>query len=130
MKRLVLVVHASLVIAGCGTIPERAIQRNHEIESRLNSKITQFSAEVSDRLKNGSEQDVIEDATHVVKNGLIDPFSAKFRDVKVINFKGGKVVCGKVNSKNSLGGYVGYQNFIAGTKHFILNFNEMPCSNN
>lgn len=44
-----------------------------------------------------------------VANGLKDPDSAKFRNVKV---KWGNV-CGEVNAKNSYGGYVGYRRFYA-----------------
>lgn len=45
----------------------------------------------------------------VIVNGLKDPDSAKFRNVKVK----WDTVCGEVNAKNSFGGYVGYRRFYA-----------------
>lgn len=48
-----------------------------------------------------------------IKKRLKDPGSAKFRDVRF--YSGGKtpVVCGQVNAKNALGGYSGFERFIA-----------------
>lgn len=51
----------------------------------------------------------------MVKAKLKDPDSAKFKDVF---FNRGSdnipLTCGQVNSKNSLGGYGGYQRFVSG----------------
>lgn len=43
-----------------------------------------------------------------IKSVLIDPSSAEFRSITV--FKNGNY-CGEVNSKNRMGGYVGYKAF-------------------
>lgn len=55
-----------------------------------------------------------------VARDLKDPASAQFRDVKVVMSTSEKdpkqkiyAVCGEVNAKNSFGGYVGYQRFVA-----------------
>ncbi len=48
-----------------------------------------------------------------VKARLTDPDSAQFRNVHEIERKGGWIVCGEVNSKNRLGGYVGFKKFSA-----------------
>ena len=40
---------------------------------------------------------------------------AKFQNLRIADFDGGKVVCGEINAKNSYGGYVGYKRFVAGT---------------
>ena len=45
----------------------------------------------------------------LVRNELIDPDSAVFRDVKYVRETKG--LCGQVNSKNSTGGYVGFHDF-------------------
>ena len=45
-----------------------------------------------------------------VRNALKDPDSAKFRQVGV--YRAQKLVCGQVNSKNSFGGYSGFQDFV------------------
>ncbi|MCH8622542.1 hypothetical protein [Undibacterium sp. TS12] len=46
----------------------------------------------------------------LVREALKDPDSAVFRDVKY--FRKTKGVCGLVNAKNSLGGYVGFNDFM------------------
>lgn len=52
----------------------------------------------------------IYDLKEAVKNELVDPDSAKFKDIYV-NRKT-KVGCGQVNSKNKMGGYAGSRFFI------------------
>jgi hypothetical protein len=48
---------------------------------------------------------------------LKDPSSAKFRKVffhlAKLNNKHAPISCGEVNSKNSFGGYIGYQRYIS-----------------
>lgn len=53
----------------------------------------------------GSERQVLER----VRNSLTDPASAQFKDVVV----GDYFVCGRVNAKNRMGGYIGFQRFLA-----------------
>jgi hypothetical protein len=48
-----------------------------------------------------------------VRNHLKDPGSAKFKDSFFTIWKETPVVCGHVNSKNSMGGYSGFQRFVA-----------------
>jgi hypothetical protein len=49
-----------------------------------------------------------ERAQDVVRGNLRDPESARFREVT----RGGEyTVCGEVNAKNALGGYVGFRRF-------------------
>ncbi len=56
-----------------------------------------------------------------LKNHLKDPDSAKFKNVFFSKLSGSPVACGEVNSKNALGGYVGYQRFVAaGTSLAVL----------
>ncbi|MBB5411878.1 hypothetical protein HDG34_005844 [Paraburkholderia sp. HC6.4b] len=61
-------------------------------------------------------------AEDAVKKKLNDPDSAKFEDVYVVKKidKGHtySVICGRVNARNALGGYIGFSRFIAipGTK--------------
>jgi hypothetical protein len=55
----------------------------------------------------------IEAAHDLVKDGLSDPDSALFKDDREYAQKDGKVVvCGRVNAKNRMGGYVGYRMYI------------------
>ena len=58
----------------------------------------------------------INQVQETVKYGLIDPDSASFRNVRAIDMKLAdgttyKSVCGEVNSKNRMGGYVGFTPF-------------------
>ena len=49
-----------------------------------------------------------------VLSRLKDPDSAEFKDVFFARAKDNvPVVCGEVNSKNSFGGFVGFQSFIS-----------------
>ena len=47
-----------------------------------------------------------------VRKSLKDGDSAKFEGVFVHRYQGAPLVCGKVNSKNSFGGFTGFQRFI------------------
>lgn len=56
----------------------------------------------------------------MVTDELSDPDSAKFRRVFISEFEEGKgtatavlSLCGEVNAKNRMGGYVGYRRFVA-----------------
>jgi hypothetical protein len=55
----------------------------------------------------------VERSKRAVKSILKDPNSAEFKDVYFS--KKSNVACGKVNSKNGFGGYVGFKRFISGT---------------
>lgn len=48
-----------------------------------------------------------------VTKRMKDPGSTEFRNVFVSRSSGSAAVCGEVNSKNSFGGYVGFQRFIS-----------------
>lgn len=76
----------------------------------------------------GVQEDVwIVKAQDTVKQKLKDPRSAQFRNVFFSQKGGVPVACGEVNSKNSLGGYGGYQRFI-GTDDIALTFLEEEVS--
>ena len=49
-----------------------------------------------------------------IKNRLKDSESAKFRNIFISKKIGSPIVCGEINSKNSFGGYSGYQRFVSG----------------
>ena len=48
-----------------------------------------------------------------VREHLKDPKSAQFRNSFFVRWKDTPVICGEVNSKNSMGGYGGFQRFVA-----------------
>src|SRR4029077_10662655 len=43
---------------------------------------------------------------------LSDPMSAQWQDLFKVSTPEGEIICGKVNSKNKMGGYVGATGFI------------------
>lgn len=51
-------------------------------------------------------------AQNAVKLQLLDPGSAEFRAVETKWVRQSRVVCGEVNAKNRLGGYVGFRAFV------------------
>ena len=74
----------------------------------------EIQKEAEHRAKASFERDLIYNAKKTVTASLKDPDSAQFRDVFFNETeKGGAVVCGQVNSKNSLGAFTGFQRFIS-----------------
>jgi len=72
---------------------------------------------IREPLRDGRLVELKETALAAVKNQLIDPFAAQFRDIYEVRgvSQGGEpktVVCGEVNSKNRLGGYVGWTKWV------------------
>jgi hypothetical protein len=61
-----------------------------------------------------SDSAMIETAKTAVRSGLFDPYSAQFEDVRVARNANGEFVCGFVNAKNKMGGYVGKAPFVYG----------------
>lgn len=64
----------------------------------------------SDAALRAADQKMVAAAQDVIRDSLKDPESARFRGV-FISPKG-RAVCGDVNAKNSMGGYVGFRRFI------------------
>jgi len=67
---------------------------------------------------------------------LKDPLSAQYRNVRAVPDKNGyprEVICGEVNAKNSLGGYVGFRRFYwhdpANPENVVL-FQQIESENN
>ena len=60
-------------------------------------------------------------AKRAVRASLKDPDSAQFKDVYANYTEEYSVVaCGRVNSKNSLGGYTGFKRFVSAGKSVII----------
>jgi hypothetical protein len=83
----------------------------------------------------GTKEHAVEKGKELAARELIDPGSAQFRDV--VAFKAGPsstgfappgswTVCGEINGKNRLGGYVGFAKFAAniGTGEVMLQASE------
>ena len=98
---------------------EAKIAAENEAKQRAEMKKEQL------RLKSEKEEaELLERAKEAVKNMMKDPDSAKFKDLIAgqVSKDKKKHVCGMVNSKNSMGGYVGYKGFvyIDGEKYAVL----------
>ncbi len=57
--------------------------------------------------------DQVETAKAAVLGKLKDPESARFRNIRSVGDQGavGEIVCGEVNARNAMGGYVGFRKF-------------------
>lgn len=53
--------------------------------------------------------DPAHDAKEAVKSTLVDPESARWREIRIVR---PDFVCGEVNAKNSFGGYTGFSRFL------------------
>jgi hypothetical protein len=62
-----------------------------------------------DAVAGPKEAPLIVRAKTAVTDELKDPESARFRGVQIVRGS----VCGEVNAKNSMGGYVGFKRFVA-----------------
>lgn len=52
-------------------------------------------------------------ARTAMEDSLFDAPSARFKELRAVtNPDGEKLICGAVNAKNQLGGYVGFRNFV------------------
>lgn len=73
-----------------------------------NININTFSL-IAILLLSGCGNKNIETAKRSIEERLLDPSSVQYRNVKAYSEN---VVCGEVNGKNTMGGYVGYKPFI------------------
>jgi hypothetical protein len=62
------------------------------------------------RLQERRDAQMMDAAKKAISYSLVDPDSAKFREVFVAPNQ--VAICGEVNAKNSFGGYVGFRKFM------------------
>jgi hypothetical protein len=68
---------------------------------------------VAGRMYQGSDAQLIDDSKAAMRASLFDPTSATFEDLRVVKHdQDRRIVCGSVNAKNRLGGYVGRRPFL------------------
>lgn len=111
MSKVLCVVTLSLFLAGCAVQPSQSPEHNLRLASI--KVVDGFSESTNAYLKSKTEVEAIESAQESVRRSLKDPGSAQFRNVRLVSWYSGKVVCGEVNGKNSYGGYVGFKRFVA-----------------
>lgn len=60
----------------------------------------------------GCSDSAVERAKSSLAGEMFDPSSVQFRDLEAFNQGSSVFVCGKVNAKNRMGGYVGFRGFV------------------
>ena len=71
-----------------------------------------YSESVAQSLARMPKDEILESGKQSVASKLKDPLSAQFRNVRLVKYLDGAVICGQVNAKNSYGGYVGFTDFV------------------
>jgi hypothetical protein len=105
---------ASVLLVGCGATAQTNQSPYQGLYNQRIDEVQSMAAEVEASLKKLAPQEVLSKVMQNIAYGLKDPDSAKFRNMRFVKYNGRTVVCGEVNSKNSYGGYVGFENFVAG----------------
>lgn len=118
----------ALFTVGCSTIdqPVAPIQSPYQdLHDKRIKEADEMAFSVEDALKKMHPDEVLQRSSENVVLQLKDPESVRFRNLRFIKHKERIVICGEVNAKNSFGGYVGFQVFVAGlTAAKIMNENE------
>lgn len=123
LKAFSIVLLGSLVGACAATrTSEDEELRQAEMRLRISSVELVYSLADTTKtyLKSHTEQEAISSAQEAVKYDLKDPYSAHFRNVRIVSFANGKVICGEVNAKNVYGAYVGFTRFVASPFNRVL----------
>lgn len=111
----------TLGIAACGPAPRYqtgytpSYDPFAELRRKSISVVDAMAKLTQTRLDKAGEEKVIDEALASARHGMKDPDAAQFRNVRLVAYNGGHVVCGEVNGKNSYGAYVGYTPFVAST---------------
>lgn len=100
--------------------PQESKDPNARIREESTKMVDGFAVSVSEYLKRKSQKNAIEQAQKVIADSLRDPSSAQFRNVRMVPYKDGRVICGEVNGKNAYGGYVGFKPFVSGVTSFQI----------
>jgi hypothetical protein len=113
-------------ITSCSSYSERREKNNrNKIQNvqNISLKAVDKVAEINRTLyPNLSDEALITEMKEIVKLNLIDPDSAKFYNMKVVNYGNGRIVCGIINSKNRMGGYTGQKRLLGA---MILDINSI-----
>lgn len=98
--------------------PEEQAAMNQRRSERAAQEAKKEQQEATEKAASDNETKEmvwIETGKDAIKNRLKDPDSVQFKDVYFFRGKDNiPVTCGQVNSKNSYGGYSGFQHFISG----------------
>lgn len=112
MFKFLTVITSTLLLAGCA-VQTAGQSPSDRLRQASLDVVHGFAESTGSYLKSKTEGEAIESAQESVRRSLKDPTSAQFRNVRLISWSSGKVICGEVNAKNSYGGYVGFKRFVA-----------------
>ncbi len=111
---------AAVLILGCGSpSPAPANPLNEYTWLRL-EQLKGEAIALATALTKQSEVQLLESIKSRTADKLKDPESARFKNLRFVDYKGGKLICGEVNAKNSYGGYVGFAPFLATLDHIAI----------
>lgn len=114
MKSFLLVSSIAAAMVGCAS-PGGYSSPYENLRQASLSLVAGYAASVKTDLVNETPQQVIEKGEKAIADTLKDPASAQFRNVRLVQYLDGVVICGEINGKNSYGGYVGFRDFVGGT---------------
>lgn len=95
-----------LSLAGCGKSAKEIAAKAEQERVAAEAAAKAASAALVAQARTAKQAELLEKARAALK----DPSSAQFQGVRVNN--GGTAICGKMNAKNSFGGYVGFRDFV------------------
>lgn len=116
MLKTFSVVLLAVLLAACATTGQSSDSFRQSTMKIVNT----MAVHTSDYLKTFTEAQTIDSAQESVKSNLKDPNSAQFQNVRIVSFGSGKVICGRVNAKNSYGGYGGFKKFVASPFNAVI----------
>jgi hypothetical protein len=122
MLKVIQLAVVAVALSGCGVVGPGARYNDAISTVRFESMTStlEMSQSVAKFLQTGTSEQAVEDMKKSVARSLKDPTSAQFRNVRLVPYINGKVLCGEVNGKNSYGGYSGFTAFVAGTNQSSL----------
>ena len=124
MKSLLLVFSIAAILVGCAPPPGGYPSPYENLRQISLSKVARFAASVKTDLVNETPQQVVEKGKKAIADTLKDPASAQFRNVRLVQYLDGVVICGEINGKNSYGGYVGFRDFVGETNSGTMRRND------
>lgn len=107
MLKIIVALIIALVLAMGGKSYYKTKQANEAAAKVAQLEVEKKAVEDAKKREQQAEKDsAIAAAKQEIEKNLKDPASAQYRNLRVASG-----VCGEVNAKNSLGGYVGFRRF-------------------
>jgi hypothetical protein len=113
---------ATALLAAALTLATSAAATESETELSIQSldAVIAMIKDGGEAYRDNNRDEFLAAAQGQVRNTLKDPDSAQFRNVRLLDFNPGRLVCGEVNAKNGFGAYVGFTPFVATPTDHVL----------